>query len=71
MDTHDEGLRAAARYRLSIYDGLIVGAALLADCQTLWSEDMQHGLRIDGRLTIRNPFRVGKEPDKQGSGRCR
>jgi predicted nucleic acid-binding protein len=62
LDTHDEGLRIAARYQLSIYDGLIVGAALLADCKTLWSEDMQDGLRIDGRLTIRNPFREGGNP---------
>jgi predicted nucleic acid-binding protein len=55
-DTYDEGLRVAARYQLSIYDGMIVGAALLAGCRALWSEDMQDGLRIDDRLTIRDPF---------------
>ncbi len=56
IETHDEGLRLAARYNLSVYDSMIVGAALLAGCETLWSEDMQDGLRIDDRLLIRNPF---------------
>jgi predicted nucleic acid-binding protein len=63
METHAEGLRVAARYRLSIYDGLIVGAAALAGCGTLWSEDMQDGLEIDGHLTIRNPFDGAKSAD--------
>lgn len=56
IETHDEGVRIADRYRLSVYDGMIVAAALRARCQTLWSEDMQDGLVVDGRLTIRNPF---------------
>jgi predicted nucleic acid-binding protein len=56
LDTLDEGLRIASRYQLSVYDGKIVASALLADCGTLWSEDMQDGLMIDNRLTIRNPF---------------
>lgn len=59
VETHDEGLRLAARYTLSIYDSMIVGAALLAGCDTLWSEDMQDGLRIDDRLLVRNPFMTG------------
>jgi predicted nucleic acid-binding protein len=63
VDTHDEGLRVAARYQLSIYDGMIIGAAMLADCKTLWSEDMQDGLQIDGHLTIRNPFIIAANPD--------
>ena len=36
---------------------LSVAAALLAECTTLYSEDMQHGLLIEGSLTICNPFR--------------
>lgn len=35
---------------------MIVAAALEAGCPTLWSEDMQDGLQVDGRLRIRNPF---------------
>lgn len=56
VETHDKGLELAGRYGLSVYDGLIVAAALLADCETLWSEDMHDGLLIEERLRIRNPF---------------
>jgi predicted nucleic acid-binding protein len=54
--THDLGRALAERYKLNIYDGFIVAAAYLAECETLYSEDMQHGLVIEGRLSIRNPF---------------
>lgn len=56
LRTHEEAWRLAQRYKLAIYDAAIVAAALFADCDTLWSEDMHDGLVIDGRLTIRNPF---------------
>lgn len=52
---HDSGLALAQRYSLSIYDAMIVAAAIDCGCETLWSEDMQDGLLI-GRLQIRNPF---------------
>jgi hypothetical protein len=32
---------------------------LAAGCETLWSEDMQHGMILDGGLKIINPFRAG------------
>src|SRR5437764_4722341 len=44
LETHERGLSVAARYRLSIYDGMIAASALLANCDRLWSEDMQDGL---------------------------
>lgn len=53
---HDVGLRVAERHGFRIYDAMIVAAALAAGCDTLWSEDMHHGLVVDDRLTIRNPF---------------
>jgi predicted nucleic acid-binding protein len=56
-ETHEAGLRLAEKYRLSIYDAMIVASALQAGCETLWSEDMKHGMAIDGVLRIRNPFR--------------
>ena len=56
IETHERGLRLAERYGLSIYDALIVSAALLANCKTLHSEDMQDGQVIERQLTIRNPF---------------
>ena len=40
----------------SVYDSLVVAAAVQAGCGTLYSEDLQDGRRVDG-LTIRNPFR--------------
>ena len=55
-ETHDAALRLAGQYGFHIYDALIVAAALKADCTTLYSEDLQSGQVIDGRLTILNPF---------------
>jgi len=56
IETHERALRLAERYGISIYDALIVSAALLANCKTLHSEEMQDGQVIDRQLTIRNPF---------------
>ena len=56
LSLHGKALALADRYRLSVYDGMIVAAALEAGCDTLWSEDMHHGLVVDRRLMIRNPF---------------
>ncbi|MBW4035697.1 MAG: PIN domain-containing protein [Proteobacteria bacterium] len=55
-DVHQAGLAVAERYGLSIYDAMIVAAALDAGCTTLWSEDMQDGLLIEGQLRVANPF---------------
>ena len=55
VTTHELGLALAERYELNLYDGMIIAAAQLAGCKTLYSEDMHDGLVID-RLTIRNPF---------------
>lgn len=57
IEIHEMGLALAERYLLSIYDAMIAASALHADCTTLWSEDMQDGAVIDGRLSIANPFR--------------
>jgi predicted nucleic acid-binding protein len=56
VTTHEFGLDLAERYRYSIYDAMIVAAALRADCSTLYSEDLRHGQKIE-RLMILNPFR--------------
>lgn len=56
VETHEAGLALAERYGLSIYDSMIAAAALLADCDTLWSEDMQDGMVIEERVRIANPF---------------
>jgi predicted nucleic acid-binding protein len=54
---HDDALRLADQHGFHIYDALIVAAALEADCATLYTEDLQSGQVIDGRLTIHNPFK--------------
>jgi predicted nucleic acid-binding protein len=56
VETHDRGRLIAERYGLSVYDAMIVAAALLGGCKTLYSDDMQDGLVIDRQLSIRNPF---------------
>lgn len=43
-------------HSFSYWDSLIVAAALDAGCTTLFSEDMQHGQKIEGYLDIINPF---------------
>ena len=55
IETHDLGLEMAERYGFSIYDGLIVAAAVRARCAILYTEDLQQGQVID-QLTIQNPF---------------
>lgn len=50
-----EALRLTARHRLPWYDSIIVAAALEGNCDTLYSEDFQHGREIEG-LRIENPF---------------
>jgi len=54
--THAEAMRLVRSFRLAWYDALTVAAALLAGCDRLLTEDMHHGLVIDDRLRIENPF---------------
>lgn len=56
IDTHETGLALAERYKLSVFDAMIAASSLHAGCGTLWSEDMQHGMVLDERVRIANPF---------------
>lgn len=58
LETHETGLALAERYTLSLYDAMIVASALEAECDTVWSEDMQDGMLVDERLRIVNPFAI-------------
>ena len=58
-DTHDRALALVERYGFSIYDAMLIAAALRAGCNRLYSEDLQHGQLIDRQLRILNPFRSG------------
>ena len=42
-------------HRLSIWDALILRAALISGCRRLYTEDLQHGFRIE-TLELVNPF---------------
>jgi predicted nucleic acid-binding protein len=55
---HVRGIEIARRHNLHVYDAMVVAAAVLAGCATLYSEDTHNGLIIDG-LTIRNPYVAG------------
>lgn len=57
LATHEAALGIAGRLGYRFYDSLIIASALEANCATLFSEDMQDGQLIEGRLTTRNPFR--------------
>lgn len=48
-------VEVSSRYRFRIYDSLILVAAEQAGCETLYTEDLQHGQTI-GKVKIVNPF---------------
>ena len=56
-ELYERGLALRDRYGFSFYDSMIVAGALEAGCVRLYSEDLQHGQRIQS-LTIEDPFRV-------------
>ena len=56
VEVHDRGVALAERYGLSVYDAMILASVLDTDCDLVWSEDMQDGMVIDGRLRIVDPF---------------
>lgn len=51
-----QALLIGERYRYSYFDSLILASALEQDCSILFSEDMQNGQLVLGRLSIVNPF---------------
>jgi predicted nucleic acid-binding protein len=58
LKTHETAITLAEHTNLSIYDAMIAASALHADCDVLWSEDMQDGMALGNGLHIVNPFRV-------------
>jgi len=57
-DWHEQASVLREKYKLSFWDSLVVASAHAGSCEILFSEDMQHGLRINA-LEIVNPFTVG------------
>jgi predicted nucleic acid-binding protein len=50
-----DALRLGSKFRLAWYDSLIVAAAIEAQCDVLYSEDLRHGQRLES-VTVTNPF---------------
>ena len=46
----------AIKYEFSHWDCLIIASALEAKCNALYTEDLQHGQLVNGKLRIVNPF---------------
>lgn len=55
-DTHDLGMKVTQRYKIGVYDAMIVAAAILAKCNKLISEDLQNGQVFAGTLRVFSPF---------------
>ena len=51
----DLALEVAGRFQISYYDALIVAAARLANCETVYSEDLNAGQDYGG-VRVENPF---------------
>ena len=73
VETHDRGRAVASRYGLSVYDAMIVAAALLGGCDILYSVDMRDGLSIGPQLRICNPFarHPGAQASDKGGNVCK
>ena len=49
-------IKLSIKYNFSYWDGLILSASLVNECNIIYTEDLQHGQIIDKNLTILNPF---------------
>jgi predicted nucleic acid-binding protein len=49
-------LASSLRLKFSYWDSLIVATALDSNSEKLFTEDMQHGLQVEDKLEIINPF---------------
>ncbi len=58
LGVHQRAHQLRKRHQFSYWDSLIVAAALEGNCTTLYSEDLHHGLLVDERLSIVNPFKT-------------
>lgn len=52
----ETAIQIGERHPCSHWDALVIAAALIAGCETLYSEDLQDGQVFAGQLTVRNPF---------------
>jgi predicted nucleic acid-binding protein len=58
LPVHERARAIAQNPGYTINDAQIIAAALLAECETLWSEDMQDGQIFDGGMRIKIRLRA-------------
>jgi len=56
--TIKKALQIKKKARYSFWDSLVIASSLENNCSVLYSEDLQKGHLIDGKLTIINPFKT-------------
>ncbi|MCX7111357.1 MAG: PIN domain-containing protein [Proteobacteria bacterium] len=52
----EQAFQISERFRFSHWDSLILAVALRHGCETVFSENMQHGQKVGVGLRIINPF---------------
>ena len=55
-NTISRALDLVQQLKYSYWDSLIIASALIHDCSSLYTEDMQHDQIIENKLRIFNPF---------------
>ncbi len=55
LEMYHKTIEITERWKYSLYDSMIIAAALQANCAILYSEDLHHGQQIES-LVITNPF---------------
>jgi predicted nucleic acid-binding protein len=56
LTTLKSARKLITRYDFQLFDSIVVASALEANCHILYSEDMHHGLLVENRMKIINPF---------------
>jgi len=56
LSTSYKAIELSGKYKLSFWDSLIISSALENNCSIIYSEDMQEGLIIEDKLTLKNPL---------------
>ena len=60
VSTHDLGLDIAERYKYSVYDSMLIAAAIQAGCKNFFTEDLHHGQTIEGSIQKHFPDLMSK-----------
>jgi predicted nucleic acid-binding protein len=54
--TFSQAIKLTKKYNFQVFDAIIISSALDTHCEIFYSEDMQHKMVVEDRLTIINPF---------------